>query len=124
MVQVRVSEDGFLLQKMIHKDTLHRDIDWVKLGITKEYIDSQSKLRLSWNDPKLDFDDKREKPDPDDEEAMDRFYVTELCLPYNPPPDERDVFAYYNDIRALSGTAGYVRIRDGFVYGMKAVRRS
>ena len=97
---------------------------WKALGITKEYINEQSKLKLTWNDPKLDFDDKRVRPDIDDQEAMDRFYVTELCLPYNPPPDERDVFAYYNDLGPLCGSAGYIRIRDGFVYGTMAVIRA
>jgi len=123
-MQVRVSEDGYLLSKEFHKDCLVRDIDWRALNITKEYINEQSKLKLTWNDPKLDFDDKRIRPKDDDQEAMDRFYITELCLPYNPPPDDRDQFAYYSALGPLCGDAGYVRIRDGFVWGRKMVIRA
>lgn len=124
-VSVRTTEDGFLVQKMMHIDCIQRSIDWQKLGITKEYIDEQSKLQYSWDQKRtMNNIDSRKKPDIDNQEEMDRFYVTELCMPYNPPPDDKDVFVYYNDIRALSGTAGYIRFRDGYVYGTRVVWRS
>lgn len=121
---VRVTEEGFLIQKMFHKDCIKRIIDWKSLGVSKEYIDEQSKLKLTWNDPKLDFDDKRIRPDYDDQEAMDRFYVTELCLPYNPPPNDTDLFVWYDDLGPLCGSAGYIRFRDGFVYGTRVIVRA
>lgn len=109
---MKTSEDGYLLQKVIPKDTITRTIDWRELGITKEYVNEQAKLN------------KKDKPNLDDEKATDKYFITEMCLPYNPMPDDRDEFVYYNDIRALSGSAGYLRIRDGYVWGHKVVWRS
>lgn len=123
MKGVNVSEDEYLLQKVVPRDTIKRIIDWKSLGITKAYIDKQSKRKHDWYTGKVD-----KEPEPnfnrDNQEEMDRFYVTEMCLPYNPAPDDRDVFVWYNDIRFLSGTAGYIRIRDGYVWGQMVVMRS
>lgn len=114
--KVEVSEDGYLLQKVFHKNTVQRFIDWKALGITEAEIREQSKLKYG---PIKNgrFVDQRKLPTTDEE--MDRFCVIELCMPYNPPPDDLDEFFYYNDIGALSGSAGYIRIRDGYVWGTR-----
>lgn len=119
-----LSRDQHLLQKVVHKDTIQRVVDWKALGITKEYIDEQCKLAHGPFDKEFKFTDNRVVPDPDNQEAQDKYWVTDLCFPYNPGPDYRDLFVYYNDIRALSGTAGYLRIRDGYVWGQRVVVRS
>lgn len=111
-IGVEISDDGYLLSKIVHSRTVTRVIDWKSLGITNKMIDEAARIG------------KDNHPDPDDEESMDRAYVINLCLPYNPKPDDRDVFVYYNDIQALSGTAGYMRIRDGYVWGREIVWRS
>lgn len=121
---IKVSDDGYALSKVIPKSAIKRIIDWKAIGVTRELIEQQLKLKLTWNDSKLSFDDKRIKPDIDDQQAMDLFYVTELSMPYNPEPDEKDLFVYYNDIGPLSGSAGYIRFREGYVWGTKAVFRS
>lgn len=127
---IQLDEDKeYLIMKVVPVSSVKRKIDWKALGITKEYINEQSKLKLTWDETAVDHKgnkvwhvDKRVQPTTPEE--VDRFYVTELCLPYNPPPDDRDVFVFYNDIGFLSGTAGYIRLRDGYVYGQKITVRS
>jgi len=122
---VQISEDGYLLSKVIPADKITRIIDWRALGITPLTIQKSASLQFDWNaDRSMNNVDNRERPDPNDLESMDRFYVTELCHPYNPKPDNKDVFVFYSDIAALSGTAGYIRLRDGYVWGQLAVWRS
>jgi hypothetical protein len=121
---IQISEDGYLLQKVIPAAKVVRVIHWKALGITPLTIQKSISLKLSWDDPNLGFQDGRPRPDPENMEEMDRFYVTELCHPYNPKPDDHDVFVYYNDIEMLSGTSGYIRIRDGYVQGRLVVTRS
>ena len=118
-----LSRDDYLLQKVVHSSTIKRVIDWHNFGITREYCREQFNLKYT-NESLSKTKDNRKQPDPDNQEVMDKYYITDLCLPYNPPPDERDIFVWYNDIRALSGTAGYLRIRDGYVYNQIAVWRS
>ena len=121
---IKISDDGYALSKVIPKTAIKRIIDWKALGVTKEYIDQQTKLKLFWNDNKLNFADNRIIPDIDDQTAMDSFFVTELSMPYNPEPDEKDMFVYYSDLGPLSGSAGYIRFREGYVWGTKEVFRS
>ena len=122
MDHLYLSDDEYLLSKSVHKSSIKRIIDWKSLNITKETISEANKLKHSKLDEKARFIDARKLPK--NEKDMDTFYIIELCLPYNPEPDDRDIFLYYNDIRALSGTAGYLRIRDGYVWGSKVVMRS
>jgi hypothetical protein len=63
-------------------------------------------------------------PKIEDQTAMDRHYVALMCMPYRPMPDDRDMFVWYSDIGVLSGSAGYLRIRDGYVYDRRVVIRS
>jgi hypothetical protein len=120
-----VTEDGFLIQKMMHKDCIKRIIDWKRLDISKEYINEQSKLSMVFDNETLKQHDKRVRPkDGTDQDAMDRFYVADLCLPYNPMPDDTDLFVWYNALAPLSGSAGYIRFRDGFVYGTRVIVRA
>lgn len=121
---MHLSEDGFLLQKSVHKQTLRRVIDIESLGLTEDYIREQSKLSRSGFDTNGKRIDKRIRPNPDNELEMDRHYISEMCGGYGRPPDDKDVFVYYNDIQCLSGTAGYMRIRDGYVYEQAVVWRS
>ena len=120
--EIFLSQDNYLLQKVVSSRTIQRLIDHKKFEITEEYCREQSNLERTqinvWDKKPID---KRIKPDPNDQDEMDKFYITEMCLPYNPPPDERDIFVWYNDIRALSGTSGYLRIRDGYVYAKKVI---
>jgi hypothetical protein len=121
--KAHVSEDGYLLSKVVPLSTVTRFIDWKELNLTDDYIKEQSKLKLG----KLvdgKFIDERIKPDWSNQEEVDRFIIAEMCAPYNPPPDDRDVFLYYNDIQVLSGTAGYIRLRDGYVWGRKVIAMS
>jgi len=122
---VQISEDGYLLKKVVPADKITRIIDWRALGITPLTIQKSASLKYDWNvDRSMNNVDNRERPDANDLESMDRFYITELCHPYNPKPDNKDVFVFYSDIAALSGTAGYIRLRDGYVWGQKVVWRS
>ena len=121
---MHLSEDGYLLQKVVHKETLKRIIDVESLGLTEEYISEQAKLSRSGLDKNARFIDKRVRPNLDNEFEMDRHYISEMCGGYSLLPDDRDVFVYYNDIQCLSGTAGYMRMRDGYVYDRIVVWRS
>jgi hypothetical protein len=123
--EIFLSRDNYLLQKVVHSSTIQRAIDWHDFGITKEYCRKQYNLANIYDNILARRPiDKRKQPEPDNQDEMDKFYITELCHPYSPPPDENDIFVWYNDIVALSGTAGYLRIRDGYVYGQKIVWRS
>jgi hypothetical protein len=124
MTKRSLSDDGYLLQKVVPAKKIQRTIDWKPLGITKEYINEQCELAHGPFDEKFHFTDNRKIPNLDSEEEMDRYYITDLCMPYNPIPDDRDEFVYYNDIGALCGDAGYLRIRDGYVWGRRIVWRS
>ena len=122
---MKTSENGYLLRLVVHKDTIKRVVDVSTLNITPEYIKEQCDLKYGSTKGSIGRTlDNRERPNIDIQEHMDRYYITDLCMPYNPPPDEHDVFVYYNDICALSGTAGYIRIRDGYVWGQSVVWRS
>jgi hypothetical protein len=117
---IMVSNDQHLLSKVVPAKSIQRHIDWKALGITEESIKAHRERKEIIQDGR-----GRWCPDHDaSQEQQDRFYIHELCLPYNPPPDDRDVFSYYNDMACLSGTAGYLRIRDGYVWGQKVVWRS
>lgn len=125
---VRVTEEGFLIQKMLHKDCIKRIIDWKRLDVSKEYITEQTKLSSNyiWTNSMMKKEDKRVLPSYTDggNDAMDRFYVADLCMPYNPPPDDMDLFVWYDDLGPLCGSAGYMRLRDGFVYGTRVIVRA
>ena len=123
---VRVTEEGFLIQKSLHKDCIKRIIDWKRLDVSKEYIDEQSKLSSVFDLPLLRGQDKRVLPPYTDggNDEMDRFYVADLCLPYNPPPAGTDMFVWYDSLGPLCGSAGYIRFRDGFVYEIRAIVRA
>jgi hypothetical protein len=111
------SDERYLLQQVVPVSKIQRVINWRELGITKEYIKEQSRLHVRViSTGKL--------PDVNNQVEMDRYFVVELCMPYNPLPDDRDTFVYYNDIGALCGDAGYIRLRDGYVQGRKVVWRS
>lgn len=114
---IQISEDGYLLQKVIPASKVVRVIDWKSLGITSLTIQKSSSEKYG---PDL-IHPKDVRKRPTSQEDEDRFFVTELCHPYNPKPDDNDVFVYYDDIQFLSGTAGYLRIRDGYVQGHKVV---
>jgi len=118
---VRVSDDGYLLAKSVPKDSIKRIIDHMSMNITKEDMNELVRQKYKFNNDTLGQDDVRKHPDPSDQDAMDRFYVMDLAIPYNPHPDERDIFVYYDDLGPLCGDAGYLRIRDGYVYGRKTV---
>ena len=118
---MKTSSDGYLLQKVIPKEKIQRTIDWKALGITKEYIKEQCDLAHGPLDETLHFTDNRVRPNYDNQEEQDRYWLADICFPYNPCPDEKDVFVYYNDIGCLSGSAGYLRIRDGYVWGHRIV---
>lgn len=120
--EIFLSQDNYLLQKVVSSQTIQRLIDHKKFNITRDYCTEQLKLKYTHGKTICDKDiDKRKQPDPNDQDEMDKFYITEMCLSYNPPPDDRDIFVWYNDIRALSGTSGYLRIRDGYVYAKKVI---
>lgn len=120
--EIFLSQDNYLLQKIVSTKTLQRLIEHKKFEISERYCREQSNLmntRINvWDKEPID---NRKKPDPNNQDEMDKFYITEMCMPYNPSPDERDIFVWYNDIKALSGTSGYLRIRDGYVYSKKVI---
>jgi hypothetical protein len=113
---MKISEDGHLLMKTVPKASIRRTIDWKSLGITEADIKKQSNLS------KVERDGIVRKLE--EQSDIDRYYIIDMLLPYNPPPDDRDEFVWYNDIGVLSGTAGYLRIRDGYVYGKRVVMMS
>ena len=105
--------------------SIKRLIDWKQFELSKEYLQKQVRLKHSFDDSNMSQVDKRIKPELSDIESCDRYYVTELCLPYNPPPMEGlDLFVFYDDMQALSGSSGYLRIREGYVVGSAILYRS
>lgn len=112
---VKTSDDGHLLMQSVRKSCIERVIDWKTLGITKDYIREQFLLgEVKRKEALCNYEDH-----PSDD--RDRYFVAEMCMPYNPPPDDRDMFVWYDDTGVLSGTAGYLRIRDGYVYSRRVV---
>lgn len=112
--KIQISEDGYILQKIVLKDTIKRIIDWKKFNITKEMIRDHISSTEKTTYPNIDTIDINQ---------MDLYHVMNMCSPYS-MPDDKDTFVYYNDIGVLSGTAGYIRIRDGYVYDRRIVWRS
>ncbi|MDR3503054.1 MAG: hypothetical protein P4L79_10795 [Legionella sp.] len=123
-LSVRVSDDGCLLMKSVPKNTIKRVVDHMAMNITKEDMNELVRQKYKFNNETLGQDDVRKRPDYNDRDACDRFYVMDLSVPYNPLPDERDIFVYYDDLGPLCGSAGYLRIRDGYVYGNRIVSRA
>lgn len=122
--EYQLTDDGYLIQKVVPVSSIQRIIDWTSLNITKEYVKEQTNLKYGKLDKYLKFTDDRPRPDGDNIHEQDRFFITELCMPYNPLPDEKDVFVYYSTLVPLAGAAGYLRIRDGYVYGQRVVIRA
>jgi hypothetical protein len=116
-------DKGYLLQSLgIRIDHIEREIDPQALGVDEKYIREQD--RLEREREKLEEKYRPKRKFPETQEERDRYYVADLCKPYNPAPDERDTFVFYSDIGALSGSSGYIRIRDGSVYGSRIYMRS
>ncbi len=137
-----VSKDGYLLQKVIHKDTIKEeifveDLDFSFLptrrnfskdnptspdvsdfqGYADTYPEDRERTRNKrnkfWDDNKIHGDKNKEYA----------WYITEIYHPYN-RPKEGDRFFWYNDIGCLSGTAGIILVRDGYISAQKAIVRS
>lgn len=104
---IRVTDDGYLLAKSYNYKKITRIIDFESLGITEETVKKFNKDEFTKQNKFYDLQ-KNQK-------LRDYFYIT-IMLKYYKFPDELDIFVYYDDIGILSGSAGYLRIRDGYVY--------
>lgn len=116
-------EKGYLLQSLgIRIDHIEREIDPKALGVDEKYCWDQDQRERERE--KLEERYRPKRKFPETQEERDRYYVAKLCEGYNPPPDDRDTFVFYSDFGALSGSSGYIRIRDGSVYGTRIYMRS
>jgi len=112
---VRVDEDGYLLYRAFHKDCLKREIDlsqydWLKDG-RKQYDKYAYYRKLK--------EDKDWNTLSDNSEEYAISYLFGMSA-----PEDNDKVYEYNDLRPLSGSAGYVLIRNGFVYSTHMTWRS
>jgi hypothetical protein len=114
---LKLSDDGYLLQKVVPQSKITREIDWKALGITIQMVHDFDRTKKAQMDVLREAIIRGSVPQDD----QDRYHISKMCSPYAPPPDDRDVFVWYDDIGNLSGTAGYLRIRDGYVFSRAVV---
>lgn len=105
---VALSEDGHLLMRMIHQSKIKRVIDVSKIDMKKK-ITAKQMVRAS-------------QKGGDDNVISDTYNVQQLYKYVD--PEENDVVVYYDDIGALSGSTGYILLREGYVYNSVLVSRS
>lgn len=121
------SPDGCLLQKSFSAKSLREEIlfdqlDFTGIPRTKyEPVSGTDAFEVSL----LSHDDKVKLLESfkGDKKREWAFWVADMCGPYS-PRRVGDRFFWYNDIGALSGSAGIVQVRDGYVWGVRAVWRS
>jgi len=109
-----LSEDGYLLQKVIHQSTLKKIIDTSYVNFEKP-ISKEKMLKAA--------DKESGERQPKEKSVVEEYYIQQFYHAYN-KPREGDIICWYDDIRPLSGTAGYVLIRDGYVYSTVVLWRS
>ena len=114
----RTDEKGYLVQATtVNIQDIGRMIDPQALGVDEKYILEQ--LALERERERIDEKYRPKRQHPKTQDDLDREFIVELCKPYNPPPDDRDVFVFYDNSGGLSGGSGYIRIRDGYLYGAR-----
>lgn len=101
---VALSDDMYLLQKSIRAATIKRIVDLDK---------------IDWDAPFVEWKSGDEPPTL---EQMEQYAVRKLYK-YD-KREEDDVVVFYDDIGILSGSKGYVLIRDGYVHGTYITVRS
>ena len=119
MTELALSEDGYLLSKRFHSSCLKETIDISKIDFDrKRYIKKEEYLA--------------EIDRPDYERTghggrrptglAETYHIQELYKYDTPKPT--DIVCWYDDIGILSGSAGYVLIRDGYVWNTNTIWRS
>ena len=101
---LNLSQDNYLLSKEMHSSKITRIVDFKNIdfsvpGPTEEDI-------------KKTFDEK----------MIEEFSIRKL-FEYD-KVKEGDMVLYYSDMGVLSGSSGYILIRDGYVHRRRIVWRS
>lgn len=118
--ELALSEDGYLLSKIMSKECLKTVVDTSNMKLDFEIPFSKNKRED--RPPECDFSDSSfagRRPTG----AAEEWYVQELYK-YLTPKKEGDIVCWYDDIRILSGSAGYILLRDGYVISTSVVWRS
>jgi hypothetical protein len=115
MTDLRLSEDGFLLAKSLHSGCLKEEIDISKIDFDrKRYITKDEMLEENKTE---NYETRRPK-----NKVVETYHIQQLYKYDTPKPN--DIVCWYDDIGVLSGSAGYILIRDGYVSNYYALWRS
>ena len=125
-MNINTTPDGYCLLKSFHKDQIKFIIDTTKFNIprfpefawvywrnNKDKEISKENMIKSWED----FGGQDHNP------IQDEYYFQDI-LKYDSFNDATDFYAWYNDIGCLSGSAGYIFFRGGFVHATRTIIRS
>jgi hypothetical protein len=112
--ELALSEDGYLLQKVFHSKTLKEVVDISHIDLKKS---------ISMEDVKNDNDNNWGRDRRPRKGSVTEAHCIQKLYVYR-EPREGDIICWYDDIGALSGSAGFVLIRDGYVIGIHALWRS
>lgn len=128
-MELFVSGDGCLLQKKFHKNCLKYVINVSNFRIPQKNHGDES-YSFYWRDNKritkeeLNSSFKTYQDIIGDENPVQNEYYAQDLFQYDVFDPEKDMLIWYDDIRALSGSAGYVHIRNGYVHDSRVVVRS
>lgn len=102
---LNLSEDGYLLSKFrVHSSKIKEVVDLKQIDF--------SVPGPTLEDVKKDFDEK----------IIKEYSIRQLFEYVK--VKEGDIVLHYYDIQPLSGSEGYLLIRDGYVYNSRITRRS
>lgn len=104
---VALTLDNYLcIKSSVHQKDLKRVVDHTKFDYTEKFSSSDKK----WRDQKMTV------------EKAEELHLRKLFEYIK--PKEFDVVVYYDNIGALSGRAGYLLIRDGYIISESTERIS
>lgn len=113
----RVDSEGYLLSRSFHKSKLTKEVDISKYTWLKFEKKTDSK---KYDKFKKLFEDKEWDKI---EKLGEEYWIAKLYNPYYKMQDDDKVYEY-DDIGVLSGSAGYLLIRNGYVTSVYSTRRS
>lgn len=121
---ILLSDDGYLLHKTIHQDDVLGEIDLSKLDLNSinETASLSHETFQKCKQLQETMKAKLMKGELSEKEKHE-YYINKMCSGYN-SRQEGDRFFWYNDMRGLAGSAGYLQIRDGYVIDQLRVMMS
>jgi len=122
MNELALSEDGYLLSKVFHSKCLKKEIDISKINFEKRITREEFLKEIKHPDYVRSFEESQAGRQPKIGSREESHYIHELYTYDRPKPN--DIVCWYDDIGCLSGSAGYVLIRDGYVWNTKSIWRS